>query len=590
VDDHRRGELLLARGEAEFRAGAPNAAAAGFRRVVELARRTDAADLLVRAAIALQAIPTKYGSTPTERIELLEDVVHIEGELDGRLAALARAALARERYHTRQDPDGVAEALAAEAVDLARTSGDPTALVTCLLAHHDALWQPGRAAERSAVAAELLRAARAAGDPTASVEAHLMQAIDLLELGDAGALRALSRFAELALELKQPRYSYLARTRQATAAIIRGRFDEAETLVVEAAALGTAIDDPDTWNVETVHLWELRGLQGRRAELIDRIEAWPHEMFREWYRAKLAIALLDDGQDAAAAEAYSEVAACDPARFAFDNLWLTQLATLSEAAARLGDVDACRRLYGALEPHAGSIVVVAGGVACPGAVDHYLGLLADALGEPGAAGRHLLAAIQLHERLGSPPWVQRSRDAVRAPTGVLLHQGDSWRVEFGGRVVQVRDAKGIHDIAALVATAGRDVHVGELIGSPEPSLGSDTVLDDRARSEFRARLAELDAQIELADRRGDEASSATALAERDALVEALGAASGLGGRTRLLGDSSERARKAVTARIRDTLRRLDELHPVLAAHLRESITTGTWCRYDPAEPVTWQVR
>jgi len=41
------------------------------------------------------------------------------------------------------------------------------------------------------------------------------------------------------------------------------------------------------------------------------------------------------------------------------------------------------------------------------------------------------------------------------------------------------------------------------------------------------------------------------------------------------------------ARIRDVLRRLNERHPNLAAHLNESIITGTSCRYDPAEPIDW---
>jgi hypothetical protein len=49
----------------------------------------------------------------------------------------------------------------------------------------------------------------------------------------------------------------------------------------------------------------------------------------------------------------------------------------------------------------------------------------------------------------------------------------------------------------------------------------------------------------------------------------------------------ERLRKTVTARIRDTLRRLDQRHSALAAHLRASVHTGTLCVCAPAEPVSW---
>ncbi|RQX28948.1 hypothetical protein DLJ57_22255, partial [Micromonospora chalcea] len=73
------------------------------------------------------------------------------------------------------------------------------------------------------------------------------------------------------------------------------------------------------------------------------------------------------------------------------------------------------------------------------------------------------------------------------------------------------------------------------------------------------------------------------------LLDQLRTAAGLAGRSRRLGDQAERARKAVTGRIRDTLRRIDQRHPALAAHLRESVTTGGACRYLPPEPVSWRL-
>ena len=55
------------------------------------------------------------------------------------------------------------------------------------------------------------------------------------------------------------------------------------------------------------------------------------------------------------------------------------------------------------------------------------------------------------------------------------------------------------------------------------------------------------------------------------------------------GDQSERARKAVTARIRDIIGRVEQVHPALAGHLRESVTTGTRCCYSPPVPVSWRL-
>jgi hypothetical protein len=120
-------------------------------------------------------------------------------------------------------------------------------------------------------------------------------------------------------------------------------------------------------------------------------------------------------------------------------------------------------------------------------------------------------------------------------------------------------------------------------------LGADEVLDDRARHEIRSRLLDLEEEIEEADRWHDQERAARAATERDALVAELAAAAGLGGRTRRLGDQSERARKTVTARIRDVLDRVERLHPALGAHLRASVTTGTFCSYSPPAPTVWEL-
>ena len=67
-------------------------------------------------------------------------------------------------------------------------------------------------------------------------------------------------------------------------------------------------------------------------------------------------------------------------------------------------------------------------------------------------------------------------------------------------------------------------------------------------------------------------------------------AAGLGGRDRRLGDETERARKTVSARVRDALAKIGPVHPELADHLRSSLRMGTLCSYSPGEPVTWTVR
>jgi plasmid stabilization system protein ParE len=75
--------------------------------------------------------------------------------------------------------------------------------------------------------------------------------------------------------------------------------------------------------------------------------------------------------------------------------------------------------------------------------------------------------------------------------------------------------------------------------------------------------------------------------EFDAIVEHLTSALGLGGSARTAGASSERARSAVTKRIRASIERIAEVHPELGRHLDASIETGTFCCYRPERTIDW---
>ena len=78
-------------------------------------------------------------------------------------------------------------------------------------------------------------------------------------------------------------------------------------------------------------------------------------------------------------------------------------------------------------------------------------------------------------------------------------------------------------------------------------------------------------------------------AERDALVEQLAGAVGLGGRIRRAGSPAERARTTATARIRAAIKRVSQVHQSLGSHLDQSIRTGTFCVYRPERPMSWKV-
>lgn len=190
---------------------------------------------------------------------------------------------------------------------------------------------------------------------------------------------------------------------------------------------------------------------------------------------------------------------------------------------------------------------------------------------------------------------------------VFRGEGDYWSVEFDGHTARVRDLKGMRYLARLLADPGREFHVLDLVATEAGGAASDggqaasgsfsalghagELLDEQAKTAYRRRLAEIDADIDQAQAIGDTQRAAQAAAERDFLMRELSRAFGLGGRTRRAGSASERARAAVTRALRTAMARIDTHHPALGAHLDQAIHTGTYCSYqpDPRIPPKWQL-
>lgn len=196
------------------------------------------------------------------------------------------------------------------------------------------------------------------------------------------------------------------------------------------------------------------------------------------------------------------------------------------------------------------------------------------------------------------------RAGIRVTENVIAREGDYWAIGFGGRIVRAKDSKGLQDLALLLSNPGSPIGCMELASAAaarndvrmvpprDSGFGIDgsagPILDAQARDEYRQRLIELEDELAQAERDNNPVQADQLRDEREALVEQLRAAMGFGGRPREDLDPAERARKAVTARIRDAMARLEALHSELGNHLRHSIRTGTFCVYDPPAPTTWR--
>ena len=160
----------------------------------------------------------------------------------------------------------------------------------------------------------------------------------------------------------------------------------------------------------------------------------------------------------------------------------------------------------------------------------------------------------------------------------LEREGAGWSAEFDGRRVILPDLKGLHDIRRLMESSGQEIHCLDLDERIVEAPGG-TVLDERARAALKARLRDLQEDLAEAEDANDIGRAERLRAEMDAILDALAAALGLGGRGRKLGDSGEKARTAVTWRIRHALRRIEAEHPAMGRHLARRVKTGTFCQF-----------
>jgi hypothetical protein len=176
-----------------------------------------------------------------------------------------------------------------------------------------------------------------------------------------------------------------------------------------------------------------------------------------------------------------------------------------------------------------------------------------------------------------------------APSGTIVCLGDVFEFSYADRTVAIRATKGLSDIVRLIEAGGSEVHCLELAGVAIEQSSTGEAIDATARRQYEERIRDLQGEVDEAEANSDFERAYRHQIELDQLIEHLSAAIGQGHRTRRSAGSAERARSAVTHRIRATIRQIVKLHARLGAHLGHSIKTGTYCSYRPERSTTWNV-
>ena len=229
------------------------------------------------------------------------------------------------------------------------------------------------------------------------------------------------------------------------------------------------------------------------------------------------------------------------------------------------------------------------------------------------------AALEIYKRPGAGQrWVDRVESDRQASAcssvaqrdngtsqSIFRKEGEYWKTAYEGGSANVRERGGMRFIALLLARPGEDIpaiemfaalSAGARISPAQDGLRTASDLGDageefdaRALSEYRRRLAEVESEIEAAEASHDSGAVARARAEKEMLLQEISSGTRLDGGLRRVASHRERARVNVTRQIKSAIDAVRKVNPALGRHLANSISTGSTCRYAPAERINWQL-
>lgn len=392
---------LLGRGDAQVRAGFTDAAKQSYVQAAGLAKNLGAGHLMARAALGFGGYRGSAGFVNLELVRMLQDAQRLLGDTPSPLRARVLARLAMELYYLA--PLSERQALIDQAVHDGRAAGDRAALAAALIGRHYALHRPENVEERLATAAELVQLARAAGDLETEAQGRYLTVIDAVELADIGRIDLeITEHERLSKTLRQPLYEWRTALLRGMQTMLEGDYQSAAALIADARTTGQAAG---IFNTSQAWLGGYACLLLETAGFESTLPLWQQAVVQypsaNAFRGGLMAALLAAGQESAALDQFEHFARDGFAALSQDDGFYSNIALCSDACFHFGDRERAAPLYQLLLPVAGRTIVLNAAVACRGAVDRHLGLMATLLERWDDAERHFAAAQRLHEQLRS---------------------------------------------------------------------------------------------------------------------------------------------------------------------------------------------
>jgi tetratricopeptide (TPR) repeat protein len=623
-------ELLLDWAHVVLSAGQLAAAGSLLDRAIEAARKERNLPVFAEAALGLGGMWVNKFRGPTDRARVLARLDEALARLPKTATVLRCRLTARRSAELAYDSGTTGEVFSA--LRAARGTGDQQALAETLSLTHHALLRPEHGERRLAIADELIAVASSAGLEFLALVGMCRRTIDLFHLGDPRAERSLVDLRRRADEMNCRGVRFLHAAMEVMLLIRAGQLARAEQRATACLRLGTEIGDTDAPLYHGAHLFTIRWLQGRGAELVDlaaRTANSPTLPEAELtFHAALALLATDAGQRDRARSALHRLTASGLAAIPTSSTWLACMFAVVEAAAALGEPDLARQAHDLLTPFAHLPIVASMAIVCVGSVERALGVAALTFGDLDRAVAHLDRAVDANIRLANRPFTACARadlaEALRRRGGaggsaraaelldlaiaeaaamgmttrarswtatrqtlsdtiVISRDDGRWLLTHRGRSVLVDDLIGMRYLARLVANPGIEIPALDLVTELDHTTQSanHTVLDGRTRAAHAQRARELTRELAQARGATDHAQVQQLESELDALTTEVTRQTGTNNRPRHFGNPAERARTAVRKAITRAIDAIEPAEPEAANMLRAAVTTGYRCAYRP---------
>jgi predicted ATPase/DNA-binding SARP family transcriptional activator len=409
--------LTLALARLNARSGAFTLAQAAYELSMLLARATDNAEHLARAAMGASQSGMLFGVTRDGRVSLLEEAISAQGSSASPTRVRLLARLATELFWSGQRERSLT--LAGEARELAAQLGDDSSWAHALYAQHYVTRRPDNWRERLELAEMITTYAARSHETQLELAGLAAHAVGQLEAGDlAGMAAGAEAVRQAADHLEHPEFQWYSAVYRLVHALIEGRFSDADELAV--AARGSAVSAPE-FAVGLFFAEAVTDLRVRDSADAAHFEARVADMARQFPRVKVWRCL-----QAEHSALRRSVGARAEARMLVDELhgdevrdghWLVSSVLLAETASVLGDADLAGRLESALLPFKDNYAVAGRVAAFRGPVSHALGLLALVRNDHDNAVHHFQHAVDKARRIGAHPFVERSEAALDETLG-----------------------------------------------------------------------------------------------------------------------------------------------------------------------------